>query len=575
MLNLKHMKNNPHNDIRGAAALAAAVLLLLPAAMLFFSSAKLHYPTAQWDGWALDSMLAIRAGTFADKPYITHPPLYLYLLALFKPLFRGDLLEGARLFNFACYLLSGWLTFILSAGLAEKYPARAAGLIAAALYFLSPLAVQGIFLLDLGDTGPVPVAAAAYFCLSAYRPGGLLSGLALAVCFALNLWAKFIHSFFLVLAAILALVTDEEGSRARGTVKILASGAALFLLSWAVYAFTSLHRPDRWGPFDYFINEMFLNYQRQDLQAGIAKLFFTRTTALIRVALWIWPLLVLWAWRLYKRGFGSGAEKCLNYFILVFMAGAWMSKGTSNGFPKYHAALLPGLCALCGAYLAEFLPELKRALTLPRAALAAAAFLFIYVAGDPLFTFNCALKKALIRGAGVNQEVGLLVLQLIAAPAIILVLFRSLRAAAGKTAAVAISLAAAGFIWQLALHTHQARGEYFTTYGYGTTGKSAAVEYVKGNFKAGTSSGPNEFAWELKAAGVPFAELSDACFINRECTLGVLRDKGTSFFIFGQASNTVEQVRYFLSLDPQALGRPFALVKKGDFWIYDFNPRPD
>ena len=120
----------------------------------------------------------------------------------------------------------------------------------------------------------------------------------------------------------------------------------------------------------------------------------------------------------------------------------------------------------------------------------------------------------------------------------------------------------------------QAGGNYFTTYGYGTAGKAEAVQYIKNNFKAGTAMGANEFAWDLKAAGVPSPELSDACFIDIKCALAVMRDKNTSFFIFGQASNTVEQVKYFLALTPETLGRPFAVVKKGDFWIYNFSPNP-
>jgi len=70
---------------------------------------------------------------------------------------------------------------------------------------------------------------------------------------------------------------------------------------------------------------------------------------------------------------------------------------------------------------------------------------------------------------------------------------------------------------------------------------------------------------------MPFLELSDLCFIDKKCILSVMRDKDTSFFIFGQASNTVGQVKDLLSLGPKNLGRPFSVVKKGDFWIYDFN----
>lgn len=565
------------NDIKdgqtpaGTIILAAAVLLVLPAALLFFSSAKLHYPTAQWDGWVLDSIRAIRAGTFSAEPYIIHPPLYLYLLAFFQPLFPGGPLEGARLFNFGCHLLTGWLVFALAAGLAGRRLPRAAGLLAAALYFSSPLAVQGIFLLDLGDTAVVPLAAAAYFCLLVHGAGGVLLGLPLAAAFAVNLWAKLIHPLFIALAAGAELLTGAKGGRSYAEIRLLAAGSVLFLASWCLYSFTSLHQLDRWGPLKYFVEEMLLNYHRQDIQAGAAQLFFTKTIAVARVLLWLWPLLFLWAWRLRVKGFGSGAERCLNYFILLFMAGAWVSKGTSNGFPKYHAAILPGLSALCGAYAAEFLPEFRRAATLKNAALLGAAFLLLYAAGDPLYVLNYAVKKALIGGSGVKGEIGLLLLQLAAVPAVALVLFRSVRPFMNGIAAVTVSLAAAGVIWQAALYLRQARGDYFTTYGYGTAGKAAAVEYLAVKFRSGISSGPNEFAWELKTAGVPFRELSDACMIKLDCALSVLRDKNTSFFVFGQASNTVDQVRYFLSRDSESLGRPFTLVKKGDFWIFDFN----
>ncbi|MEK7721615.1 MAG: hypothetical protein AAB359_04425, partial [Elusimicrobiota bacterium] len=318
--------------------------------------------------------------------------------------------------------------------------------------------------------------------------------------------------------------------------------------------------------------EMLLNYQRQDLAAGPREMFIARILAVARVMLWLWPVLFLWAWRILKRGLGSGPEKFINYFILIFMIGAWASKGASNGFPKYHAALLPAVCALCGAYAAEFFADWRKSAGLRLAVLAAAAVFCVYLAGDPLYTFNYSLKEALIRGAGLHAVVLKLGLQTLVIPALLICFFIAYGRPGEKTSAATFSLVVSAFIWQAGMFGRQAGGDYFTHYGYGTAGKEQVVRYVRDNFRGGTARGPNEFGWDLKTAGVFSPELSDLCFIDRKCALAVMRDKDTSFFIFGQASNTVDQVKYFLSLNSKILGRSFAVVKKGDFWIYDFNP---
>jgi hypothetical protein len=564
------MSNAPNGLRPNAGIFGLAALLLLPAAILFFFSAKLYYPTAQWDCWVLYSLQAIRAGTFAQNPYIIHPPLYLYLLALFEPLFHGGLLEGARLFNFVCYLLTGWLVFFLSSRLAGKKGLALAGFAGAALYFTSPLAVQGIFLLDLGDTSTVPLAAAIYFCALSYGTEGTLGKLRLAAVFALNLWAKLIHSFFLVLAAFAELVAGKQGQRSGAGISVLAAGLALFLLSWGIYASTSLHRADFWGPIGYFINEVIINYHRHDMALGTKELLFSRVTAAARVALWLWPLLLFWCWRLFKRGIGTGVERYLNFFILIFMVVSCVSKGTSNGFPKYHAVLLPALCALCGAYAAEVIGECRRAVSKSLLVIGVVVFAVVYISGDPLYTLNYSFKEALISGSGLAAAFWRIALQAAAASGAMLLIFLWSRRYASRPAAVAFAILAGGFIWQAALLVLQARRDYFTTYGYGTKGKAAAVEYLKENHKAGFAVAPNEFTWEFDVARVPFNVIGDECLMKQGCALGMLREAKTDFFVFGQACNTIDQIRYFRSLKSGDLGRKFSVVNIGDFWIYNF-----
>lgn len=548
---------------RARQAFAAAVLLLLPALLLLLHYNKLALPTAQWDGTALDAVLALRSDSFYSDPYLIHPPLYLHLLAFFQPLFSGDWLAGARLFNFVCYVLTGWVVLLLSGSLTGEKEKTAAGLAGALLYLTSPLSVQGIFLLDLGDTSLVPLAAGLYF-LHGSRPGPV--GLAAAaLLFAVNLWAKFIHSLFIALAAFAHLVFNRSESR-RGLAVI--AGTALFLLSWSVYAFANLEPGWRWTPIWYFFTEMIFNYQAKSLAAGPVDAVLSRLNSAVRILTWIWPLLLAWGARLYSRGAGEGRERYFNWFLFIFLAVSVLSKGTSNGFPKYHAVTLPLLCSLGGAHLAGALSGIRLA-GLPAGLLATAAAVWagLALAGDPLYTLNYSARAALISGSGLGPVLLKFLLQAAAAAASLLALFFVARRFAGKGQAAALAILAGALSWHTAVGFRQASADYFTTYGYGTRGKAEAVAWLALK-KGGVVLGPNEFDRELKAAGVPFLRISDLCLANRACVLGILRDPGTGFFIFGQASNTVGQVKAFSAFTVHDLGRSFTSVKIGDFWIY-------
>ena len=551
--------------------IAAAVLVFLPALLVSLNAVKLHYPTAQWDGWALDAVLAIRNGTFAQTPYIVHPPLYLYLLSFFQQLFHGGFLEGARLLDFSFYLATGWLVFFLSRRLAPEGCELTAGLLGAAVYFTSPLAVQGALLLDLGDTSLVPLAATAYACLLARGGSGVLNSVLLASAFALNLWTKLIHSFFFLIAALADVLVNRKDILSGRHLRLIGAGIFIFAITWTVYAFTSLKAGDQWKPMEYLVKGMIFDYQRQDLALGLGKMFASKLNNGLRVMLWIWPPLLLWGIRILKRGFGSYPERYFNYFIIIFLTAAVISKGVSNGFPKYHSAVLPLLCALGGAYAAEALAGLKWGRPLLRVAAAVAAGWFlIFFAGDPFYSFNYGFKMAVINGNGLPGAVWRFVLELLTVPAAILLLFYAVRRFFDRQPSVMFSLLAAGLVWQTAVGYCQAKGDYFTTYGYGTAGKAAAVDYIKRNIGKGLVFGPNEFDWEFREAGVPFLNASDFCQMSESCVLGILRDKKTDFFVFGPASNTMKQVGDFLGFTSDKVGRKFSVVKKGDFWIYGF-----
>ena len=551
----------------------AGVLLGLPALFMLLNRGKLHLPTAQWDGTVLEAVRAIGEGRFGSSPYIIHTPLYLYLLKAADGLFSADLLVNSRVFNLGCYLLCGWLVWGLAKKLARPERARAAALAAAALYFSSPLAVQGAMLLDLGDSSLVPLAALLYYCALACSPAGLAGQALAAAAFALNLWSKLIHSFFLALAAAAdALLARREG-RPPPDIRAVAAGLLLFLASWAAYSYSVLGEGYRWQPLEYFFKEMLFSYQKQQVLDGLMELATTKVINAVRIALWTWPPLLLWGLRLRARGLGRGSERYFNLFILLLVAATLVSKSTSNGFPKYHCAVLPLLCALGGAYAAEELEGGNRRRLLPRAALAGAlCWAVILFTGDPFFTFNHTLKTAMIAGTTVLEPARLLFLELLPIAVVARVLFLTARRLFEKHFSAVFALALTGFLWQTAIGVLQGRAEYFTTYGYGTLGKAEAVAYVRDNIGGGAAFGPNEFAWEFDRAGVPFVRVSDFCQRSVPCVLEKVRDPRTAFLLFGQASNTVHQVRVFLKFTPELVGRKYAVSRIGDFWLYDLRP---
>jgi hypothetical protein len=313
---------------------------------------------------------------------------------------------------------------------------------------------------------------------------------------------------------------------------------------------------------------MFINYQVRSLSGGFAQALFSKLLSSVRILVWIWPLLLAWGARLYSRGLGSGRERYANLFLIIFLLSAVVSKGTSNGFPKYHSAVLPLLCALGGAYLTGVIA--KGAAVRASLLMAAAVFgswVLIAAAGDPIYTLNYSLRAALISASGVSEPFMTLLMQSGVALAAAAGLYYASAKLIARRSAAALSVLGLALIWNTAVGFSQARADYFTTYGYGTRGKSEAVAWLA-THRGGQVFGPNEFDWELRVAGVPFKKVSDYCISNNKCVLGILRDPQTGFFIFGQASNTVEQVRSFLGFTERDIGRPFKSIKIGDFWIY-------
>jgi hypothetical protein len=543
------------------------LIFLLPFFFFPLIAGKTGGPSVQWENTALDAAARINSGAFGTDPYLIHPPGYLYLLSFFVPP-GGGALESARLFNYACFVLTGWMVFLLGRRLSPSGAAGGGGA-AVLLYCTSPLALQGTLLIDLGDTSIVPLAASVYFLAL-----GGSSAAATGVAYAFNLWTKFIHPLFIALAAAASLLfrprSREDGKRFFAIV----AGAVLFLASWVLYSSQAMPAGSRWLPFEYMFGEMFFNYHRSEAaSSGALALLYVRAVELARVLLWLWPALLVWGIRLSRKGVGEGAERQMNLFILILLFAAAFTKGTSNGFPKYRAALLPVVSALGGAFVFERAARLFRRPVGPLFALFLLAGLAVFLAGDPILALNYSFRRSMVFGGDLSGPALSLLLRLTAAAACVSFFALFFRREERKDRFLA-AVFAGGLAWQASIGLIQWRGDYSTTYGYGTSGKREIVSLLARECPSCRVLAPNEFRLELKAAGLVPETPPDTCWQNDDCLRGRLRDRDNRAFVYGLPTNTVAQLRVLSSLSPDLLSRDFSTDSRGDFTMLLFKSEP-
>lgn len=302
-----------------------------------------------------------------------HPPLYLYTLGLTIALF-GPSEVVMRGLGIACQLVAATLAFDLARRLARgeagggRDEARGscsslvsrslplvAGVVAVALFLLSPLTIQAALVLDIDNT--VLMALVTFYVWVALRLPGhwdrrTIAGLTLL--YALTLWAKLTTP--LMLLAALTFTRFFTGASLRGALQALLVGVlgwALFLASWvAVTTATGM-------PPDY----TFIVAYREAIDSGASTRdgFVSWAAFVVGAApalLWIGPffgLLFLAAglprlWRLIRRRELEPGDLVVVLGAVIYLA--YIMK-LAGGFPKYHAGMLPLWAAAGGALVAR------------------------------------------------------------------------------------------------------------------------------------------------------------------------------------------------------------------------------
>lgn len=416
---------------------------------------------------------AAAADLWKGHIFLTHPPLYSLILGLLYKTGIGG--PDLRVFGAACFMLNLFLIVrIAEAAFKDSARAGQAGLLAALLFLLNPMAVRGSLILDIDNT--VLASITLWFVLEfvrrfetpARRDYAVLGGI-----IALGFWSK-LSTPLLLLAAVFAFYWLKDGfkkSLAR-TFILSVIGLGSFFLSWWIFTL-ALDLP------------FYLIFHRvaSVLQGGYSQRSFSLFTDLAdrvaRTALWAGPFFlllglfpVLSGIKAVISGERPGAKDFIAILALLIFFGYIAIGGVIYGFPKYHYPML-GLTALLAAFAVDkagIIFDKKTLLVCAGLAAAWAAF-NSGVVGDLIYGLNHDVRyAALLDPQGLRPALARFALHcaLYLVPAFIVGAFIKIYYKYDLARAASLTLLLGAAASAVSLGLAQARAGYSTTYLYGS-----------------------------------------------------------------------------------------------------------
>lgn len=542
-------------------------LLLLPLAVFAAAAlAKLGMPLLEWDSVSLEAAKAWASGSL--HPWLfDHPPLYpFYLVLPFR--FFGAGPETARIFNIFPVLAAACLVYLTAQRLSGRLP----GVLAASLYLVNPVTIQGLQSLDSSDTTLLPLCFALIaYVLTRFGDEPRRKGLVLSLLFALSLWAKVTSSLALIAGSGLYLLAfrqrEDKALRSALFFGIL-GGLALFIVSWSAVSLT-LWGAESWAavlvtPF---------RHLRPALASSGGGLVLKWGLDLARIAFWFSPFLLYLSFASirneFKPGTPSGAARLLAFLCVFYFAGHIFIGGSNYGYPRYHAAISPLLHVFAGIAVAGAAGWFTSA---PRWKLLAPVCLFSVLAvvyADPELLINLELKRLFFFKdyPGIVTRVLAPLLALAALPfAAGAVYDRS----CGTRGAPAAAAAAALLGLCAALAVKQGLAGYSTAYQYGALGKSSVVELVSKKLSGGeTILATPEFLYDLRSRNVAGPRWS--AWRSENDIYGFIAAQEPAFIIAGWTTHTQAQLEYLLGDGKMKdlLEKKYALFKTGTYFVWE------
>lgn len=401
-----------------------------------------------------------------------HPPLYIELLGLQFKLFGVSEASG-RVLGLIFGLGTGYVVYLTG----REVGREATGLLGAAFFLLSPLALQSALILDIDGTVLTFLLALMVYLLARFPPERHPRTLpALAGLFALALWAKMTTPLGL-LACLLAirLLAGRFRQALRELLVIGVGGGALFLSTWGLaclvlrmpfdmpFAVTWVELLDASGT-----SSRWLQSPRSLAQAVAPSL------------LWSGPLLGLLfaaAGMVRLRGYITTRQTqpidlLIGFGVLIFLV--YLIK-LAGGFPKYHVAMLP-FWAVAAAWLVVGAAGALK--TIEMIVLAGGWLLFAWY-------FNTRVPDIWVYGYNPDLGNHLVVFPGLLAAGLAGLLYLLVGRGLGRIQVLVVMVMA--LAWGPAVEHNMRRMDGSTTYHYGTQGQREAAALVD------ALTGPDEF----------------------------------------------------------------------------------
>lgn len=529
------------------------LLVLGVSIFLFGVFVKLNAPLVEWDGTYISAAESVAKGEGIPLSCGGHPPLYVLFLAFCFNFFG---LESfiARLAN-ACALL---LTSYIIWQTAKYLKGKSSGLLAAAVYLLSPVVIQGSTLMDIGgDTTLLPLGFALFMWLVirgsqdlSSRLHILLITLTIAICF----WLKMTSTLGLMLCVFLWFFLKHPGIHSNEARKIMLGsllGTIIFFLSWISISLIFFDKGSSLEIFFATLSSLKTRLVTGSFFLRMAKFFLYN----LRIIFWFSPfllLLFLYTLRLIeKKHYGEKSQYLafLWWISLFYFFGYSIIGGTNWGFPRYHAAILPFFAVLIGVLVEPLINRFSRRETsVFLGSIIGLSLIYVFVFDDPLLLLNLGIKEVMLFGNMGNFAIRFVVQGFLyfALPLFIVFLLRKTFLNKNFKDKAIIFLFAGIIISNVSLDIKQAKAGYITSYGYGAQGKKELVAFVMERINRGdTILATPEFIYEFRDKGVPYIPWS--VWISTESVFKKLKESKPKVFILGLTTHTVSQLQEILN----------------------------
>jgi 4-amino-4-deoxy-L-arabinose transferase-like glycosyltransferase len=320
------------------------------------------------------------------KYILPHPPLYSLLLGVTFRLF-GVSVTSARMIG----LLSIFLTLALMGSLTSEIcntlqERTTTGILAAILYSMNPLALQGALLLDIDNTILTPLMLILLLAFyKTVRWNQMQRVVVLGALFGLALWAKLTTPlFFLASVFLLYLLKGQVRQGLKEATGISLVGFVSFAVTFGLYAQLTAFPLDQLSQTTYKVNEVVapisVMLRRVVSGSGLVALWITPPFTLLAIASIVW-----WARHCIRDQQCLAKIGLLAIYVVMLSPIYVFIRGAPYGFPKYHVPMLPALCVLVAAFLANSgigSLGMRKGFLLIGVLL---AVYYLFVVGDPLY----------------------------------------------------------------------------------------------------------------------------------------------------------------------------------------------